>query len=249
MVSFRIKFILTIVNILVISLLFNYVPASSMVFLSILPALVFGIMSRRFFLVLFAFILAVIIAGLMVSMFVFPLGEEVGESIDFVVYLYLQIFPYQTSLNIVNILGIEALLGVSLFIFVILIAGWMIRLNTFKIMIVFSYFIMVFTSIYLVLNIFLYLFPPLRVMILANEFLRYILAFFYGILPLIVLTLSLLFLETILSYRERQNMKKDVNTIAKKVTNSNTFYLFIRAISALLIVIFVIILIVLGIII
>jgi len=210
------KFMLCIVSILVIAATFFYLPASALVFVSLIPALIYGFWTRRIFLVLISVAVFATTFLLFIAMLQ-GVTDAWAEMIGMVIYLYQVIYPYQLSLNIIEFMGTGWIWVISLFIFFVLLVGHLIKFNTFKVMIVFSYFIMLFTTFYLIANVFCYLIPPLRDFILNAPVMREILTFMYGVLPFIVLTLILMFLFTIYDYRERRVHSKDARGLKKQM--------------------------------
>ena len=216
MVSFRLKFMLIIVNICLCALLFSYVTPSLLVLLALVPALVYGVYTHRFFLILMAVLMFTTISGLFACLILFPEAMgEIAEGINLIAFLYRQIFPYQMQINLFALMSAEIIYGITIFLFFDLITAWMLKIDTFKMMIAFSYFIMIFTSLYLILNVFLYLFAPLRVLVLESVWLQCMLFSFYVVLPFIVLVLIFLFLETFFSREERRKYHKDVKVMDK----------------------------------
>lgn len=215
MVSFRMKILLCIASILLVAAAFFYIPASHLVYLSLIPAIVYGFVTKRFFLVLISILVFATTILLFFAMY-FQV-EGLVEMIDMIIYLYQVIYPYRLAANITEFLLSYWLGIISAFIIMILIIGAKTRFNTFRIMVIFSYFIMLFTTFFLLVNIFCYLIPPLQDFMLTSPGVHEFLIFMYGVLPFIVLVLSLMFLFTIWDYRERKRHKKDVGAMKKKM--------------------------------
>jgi len=191
-----------------------YIPISTFVYICIIPCLVYNFVTKRFFLVL----IAVLVFVTMLLMFIVIITghiEDITENISLIAFLYNQIYPFGISVNLMSILSESIIYYCGLFIIMTIMIAWILHFDEFKVMIVFSYFIFVFTTLYLVLNIFLYLIPALRVLILENYFLQQIMTLFYGILPFIVFVLILLFLMTLYDHKQRQKNKNDVKQLNK----------------------------------
>lgn len=163
---------------------------------------------------------ALIVFGATLLLFVTMIlgqSEEAREMIEMLVYLYTVIYPYQLNTNVLLFIGTSWIWVISVFVFFVLLVGHAIKYNTFKIMVVFSYFIMVFTTFYLIANVLCYLIPPLQWAVFSIPGFMQFMVFMYGVLPFTVLVLILMFLLTIYDYRERKESGRDARTITKKM--------------------------------
>jgi len=198
-------------------ILFRYITPSSLVFLCIIPTLIFGVWTHRGFLVLVSTLVFLSTIMTFVLMFYYPENfEELGENISLVAFLYKQIYPYGVSVDLLSLMSIEVLSGVILLVFFIVLTAWFLKFDELKAMLAFGWLITLFTSLYLILNVFLYMFPTLRALILSNIYLQYFLIFFYAVLPFTTLVLMLLYLECLYDRRERKRYSKSVKYFNKK---------------------------------
>lgn len=244
MVSFNRKYLFAIINMIVICVLYNFIPPSSLVFIAMIPALFFGIWTKKFFLIVFSLMLLFIVIGLFVFLMVFPNLGVLTENVNFIVYIYSQIFPYEMNYSILSLMDIKVLLWVGVIIFFILIGSVFMKRNEFDVMVTFSYFIMLFTAFFLVFNVFFYLIPSIRVLILLNPILRYILFFFYAILPILVFTLFILMIECLFSKSERSKYARNISKMDKQVGKSRNLKFIFTGLSYLLIIVVIIVVIV-----
>jgi hypothetical protein len=200
------------------------VPASSLVFLALIPALLYSLMSfhgnhKWFFVVLSAIILLCTI-GLYLLMVTGNI-HQLGETITMLGYLYQLIYPYQLNVNLLGLLGWGVLFGSGIFIILLLCFGWMFKLDEFKLAVSASYLVMFFTSFFLIMNIFFYLIPILRDFVLTNPVLQWIIILFYGILPYLTFTLSLLWLCCCWDMREKAKQQRDTQTLNRDLGNKH----------------------------
>jgi len=195
-------------------LLFLVIPVSSIVFLAIIPALIFSVYSHRLFFVLIAGLVFLGSIGLFYGMIV---GIDISQVISIVIFLYTIIYPYKLELNIFTALGVGMIFFTLFFLLAIVGLAYLIKYSEVRILVGFSYFSMVFTGFYLLVNMFTYIISPLRNLILNNAALQFALAIFYGIIPLIVLTLMFYWLFSFIDRRDRAQFK------AKLVSKDNIF--------------------------
>lgn len=216
MASFRMKFFLLMVSILTTVALTLYLPASTLVWISIVPSLVFSAYTKRLFLVLIC--LAVFLQAILIFVAAMAgTADEIATSATILIYLYRVIYPYGFEGNLIELMGAHVIFIISVFIIMIMIVAWFTRFDEFRTMIAFSFFISVFATFYILVNVFSYLIPPLRDFFLTNEIVRYVIVLFYGILPFIVLTIIFIFLFTIWDYKERKRARKDIAQIDRRL--------------------------------
>lgn len=85
-------------------------------------------------------------------------------------------------------------------------------------MLSFSYFIILFSLVYLLLNIFMFLIPPFQILLETFIFTRWIIICLYILFPLSTLAFTLLFIESyILSLTSRNKFKQSDERIQKKM--------------------------------
>jgi len=193
----------------IVLLLFLWVPASTLTFLAMIPALVFGIYSHRLFI---AFLGLIIFLGAAFLFYELVMGNisEVSELASLFVFLYKALYPYGLQLNVIAVLGGPVILLVLGFLLFVIILAQVARFSEIQIMISFSYFSLVFTSFYLLCNMFLYLLPFLRDLIFESPVLQFMLSIFYGIIPLIILTLAIYCLLSLFKRRTRAQLKQSI---------------------------------------
>jgi len=195
--------------------------------------------NHKWFLVVLSAVVILAVVGLLALMWSGTIGEF-SETVNMLTYLYHIIYPYQLSLNLVELLGMQVLFGVSVLIILLFAFGFLIHQNEFRLAISSSYLLLFFTSFFLIVNIFFYLIPPLRDFILTDPILQWIILFFYGILPYITLTLSLLFLCFCWDVREKVKQTRDSATINRRLgkpwIGTLTKYLTFGALLVLLVV-------------
>jgi len=233
-VNLRLSFSLVIANILILVYIFFFASVSTLVMVATLPAVIYAIYTKRAFLIIFSIgIYAILIAIFFLAVLNPLLLFEMGERLNLIIWLYTQIYPYQVNVDIFSLLGVQVLFWVSIFIFLTLFIGSVFKMNEFKIMIAFSFLIIVFNSCYLVLNVFIYIFPQLEVLILGNVVSQFVFLLFYVLLPFITLNYMFLYLELIaLDERKRREYKLTAQDLNKgkdkpKIFNMMTFMLII----------------------
>ncbi|MHA1425547.1 MAG: hypothetical protein ACTSQI_06125 [Candidatus Helarchaeota archaeon] len=244
MASFKFKFLLIMLSIMSVVGLYLYIPASTLVWLSIVPALAFSVFTKRYFLVVIS--IAVFLQTILI--FVAAMAgkaDEVTETANILIYLYNVLYPYGFDCNLIALMGGHVIWLISVFIIFVVIIAWFTSFDEFRTMIAFSFFILMFTTFHLLVNIFSYLFPPLRDFMLSNWLMQWIIAFMYGILPFIVLVLCMMFLFTIYDYQERRQHKKDLAALVRR-TEGRRVRTAIKWFAVLTFVIFLIVIIFAG---
>lgn len=212
------NFGLVIINLIVLIFGFMYVPVSSLVMLSTIPAVIYSFYSKRWSLIVvvvavYAALLLIFMATVMNPASVI----ELGQNLNILFHLYLAIYPYEINVSIVSLLGFELMFYLTLFIFTVLLVSVIMKKSEFTTMITFSLGVLMFSAVYLMINVFSFVFPQLEYYMVNNIAFQYIFAFFYIILPFLTLNLTLLYLElVILDWRKRQ----DYEIEAKKLNSS-----------------------------
>ncbi|MHA1403773.1 MAG: hypothetical protein ACTSSI_08415 [Candidatus Helarchaeota archaeon] len=212
------KFTLSVINLLVITLLFFYIPTSTLVWLAYIPALVYSIYSRRLALSAIAFTVFFVVILIYMIGLLFPLQIiQFFQNVAIVLFLYTKLFPYDIEINLLTVLDYSILSWIVLLILGILIASVFLRYSELHVMLSFSYFTLLFSLFYLVLNVLMFLIPPLQVVLETFLFTRWMLIFFYVIVPLLTLLFTLLFVENYAaSYKERNKYEKQNQALKKK---------------------------------
>ena len=80
---------------------------------------------------------------------------EVGGTVTMIGFLFALLFPYKLDSNLINLLGAQVILWISIIIILIVLIGWALKLDEFKLAIAGSFFLAFFTSFFLIEHILL----------------------------------------------------------------------------------------------
>lgn len=238
---FKRNFMLVIVNVIILAFVFCYIPVSSLVMLSMLPAIIYAFYSKRGSLI----IITVAVYGIILAIFFLCILQpstviELGENVNIIIHLYQAIYPYQINVSILHLLGFTLIFYMTLFIFFTLLISIIIKISEFSAMITFSYAVTVFAAIYLILNVFSFIIPQMQYYMANNVIFQYMFAFFYVILPFLTLNFIVLYLELcIMDAFKRKDYDREAKKLNQHPTKIGTM---LTAILVLLIGVFVIVL-------
>lgn len=212
------NFSLILLNTIIVTVLFamNIIPVSTLVMITMIPAVVFSIYTKKWFLILITCVTFTISLLLFFMTFLAPgLIVEGMEALTLIAYLYSKIYPYGISVSILQLINITLLLYLSLFMLCVLCISILIKYSEFTTMIGFSFAVLYINLIYFLINILAYLFPFLLMFMIENVITQYIFMFFYVIIPFIVLNFMLLYCELVLLDTFKQ---RDYQSEARKLS-------------------------------
>lgn len=211
-------------NIALVALLFCYVPASYLILIASIPAIIYSLYTRKFFLLFFCGLVFLLL------LFIFLSGMWFQEqlliflkSVNILAYIFVRIYPYGLHVNLLDMVSLEQLslllFYLGLFVFFVLLCSLPLKISNISVMLNFSYFVITFSSIYLIVNVFCFVFRPLETLIFSIPWISWIFVFLYFIIPFLSLVFIFQYIElTILDLGEHQ---KDVRTIEKHKTKKS----------------------------
>lgn len=207
----RRNFFLMLINTILLYFLFLNISVSTAVFIATIPAILYSIWSKRYILILVVLVVYFVTIGIFFVSIYNPALFETGlEQINILLYLYQRIYPFGLNQTIYHLLGGSVIFYMLIFMFFVLFFGAVLKFDEFKLMIVFSFFIGVFSAMYLVLNIFCFIFPGLEIFLFYNPIFSWTILIFYIILPFFTFILIVLYLELLLVDNvKRSDYKQD----------------------------------------
>lgn len=189
---------LVLLNIGLIIFAYLYMPVSTLVMFSSIPAVIYSIYTKRYFLILLVgSVYAILIVVFVLALFDPDLLVQGIENVNLVVYLYKQLYPYEISVSVTSLLSIVVIVWISIAIYLFLFLSRAFGFDEFKTMIVFSFVIVFFSSLYFIFNIFTFIIPYLKPILIDNFVMKWIFSFFYIWLPFVTLNFIMLFMEDI----------------------------------------------------
>lgn len=239
------KFLLAVVNIVLTAFLFCYVPISYLILFASIPAIVYSVYTKKFFLLCFCGL----VFGVLIFVFLGGIWyqNELTEflaNLNIIVYIFVKIYPYGLSSRLLDMLSVDQIatlgLGLGAFIFLVLFIAFCGRISNLATMLNFSYFVMVFTSLYLVINVVCYFFRPLEALLFSIPLVSWFFIFLYVIVPFLAVVFTFLFIEmSILSVGER---RKDRYTVEKhKAKKSRFLQKILKGLLMIIVIMFIVI--------
>lgn len=220
------NFGLVILNLLILAIAFMYVPVSTLVMISTIPALIYAFYTKRWSLIIVVLGIYSAVVFIFIACIMNPDSViELGRNLNIIFHLYMAIYPYEINVSILTLLGFELAFYLTLFVFFTLLISTVMKISEFSAMITFSFGILLFSGIYLLFNIFSFIIPQLQYYMVNNAIFQVIFLFFYIILPFLTLNLIILYLELVLlDWRKRNDYKveaKRLNKGSQKINLSN----------------------------
>lgn len=215
-----------ILNMLLLAIAFLYIPVSTLVMIATIPAVIYSFYTKRWSLIIVVIAIYSAVIFIFIACIMNPNSIiELGRNLNILFHLYKSIYPYEINISILSLLGMELAFYMTLFIFFTLFIGLLMKVSEFSEMITFSFGILLFNGIYLIINVFSFIIPQMQYYMITNALFQFVFTFFYIILPYLSLNLMVLYFELILldhvKRRDYEIEAKMLNKNNKKITLSN----------------------------
>lgn len=218
MVGLRVRYTVALLNVVGLTILYFFIPISTMVLVACIPAIVFSIVSNKKLLAVLSFLIFMIwVLILWAGIYFRTQLALVFTYISIALWLYSQIYPYEISVNLLGILPIQLIFVMALFILgIIMISLYSSRFNEFSMMVSFSMIVLGFSSIYLIVNVIWYFIPFMEALVFSNPITTWLFFILYVIVPFLTLNFMLLYIEmAVFSLRERAKYVKTLGKMKK----------------------------------